>query len=149
MAINPSASSQGSASEQQFLPSVYVDGVGDLGNFDKFSGGDNVASITKYRPGGMGPEITYTSLPVYDDVTVTRVYVAERDSALIADLTQQVGRIYGSVMVQPLGADGSVLAISPTTYYGRLASVKRGNADSTSGAPRMYDITFAIESVSN
>ena len=55
---NPSSSSIGNATEQQFLPSITMDSLGSLGNYDKWSGGDVTATVTKYRPGGMGPEIT-------------------------------------------------------------------------------------------
>jgi len=144
--INTSASSVGNATEQQFLPSVVMTVLGDLGAYDKFSGGNVTASITKYRPGGMGPEITYTSLPVIADVTVSRVYVTERDQDLIAALNAVVGTQYGTVSVQPLDGSGNAID-SPRTYYGRLASVNDGNADSTSSAPRMYELMFAIETI--
>ena len=144
--VNTSASSVGNATEQQFAPSVIMDTLGDLGLYDKFSGGNVTAAITKYRPGGMGPEITYPSLPVIGDVTVSRVYVEERDQQLIASLNAIVGNQYGTVSVQPLDGSGNVLG-SPRTYRGRLASVNDGNADSTSSAPRMYELMFAIETI--
>lgn len=146
-AINTSASSVGNATEQQFLPSVNMDLLGDLGAYDKFSGGNVTASITKYRPGGMGPEVTYPSLSVIGDVTVSRVYVEERDQQLIAALNPLVGLHYGTVAVQPLDASGNVNG-PPRTYRGRLSSVNDGNADSTSSAPRMYELVFAIETIS-
>jgi hypothetical protein len=143
---NPSSSSIGNATEQQFLPSISIDGYGNLGTYDKWSGGDVTATITKYRPGGMGPEITYPSLSIIGDVTVSRVFVTERDAALVAALQPQAGLVYGTITLQPLDATGNALG-NPTTYRGRLAAVKPGNTDSTSSAPRMYDLMFAIETV--
>ncbi len=141
---NPSSSSIGNATEQQFLPSVTMDTLGSLGNYDKWTGGDVTATVTKYRPGGMGPEITYPSLSIIGDVTVSRVFVQERDQTLVAALVPQVGLYYGTITLQPLDANGNSLG-PPTTYRGRLAAVKPGNTDSTSSAPRMYELMFAIE----
>lgn len=146
---NSSSSSIGNATEQQFLPSVTMDApLGALGNYDKWSGGDVTATITKYRPGGMGPEITYPSLSIFGDVTVSRVFVTERDDALCAALVPYVGLIYGTIGLQPLDAQGNTLG-PPTTYRGRLSAYKPGNVDSTSSAPRMYDLVFAIETEAN
>lgn len=141
---NPSASSVGNATQQQFLPSCSVVGVGNLGNYDKWSGGDVTATVTKYRPGGMGPEITYPSLSIIGDVTVERVHVVERDQALIAALKQVVGQAKGQITLQPLDADGNVLG-PPTVYQGRLTKVMDGPTDSESSAPRTYSLDFAIE----
>ena len=138
----------GNAGEMQWLPSLQVDGYGDVGQFDKFTGGDSTATIPKYRPGGMGNEVTYTALPVYADVTLTRVYTIERDQAVVAALRALIGRVYGTVTLQPLDAEGNPLG-TPRTYRGRIANVKEGNADSTSSQPRMWTIDFSIEDVSN
>lgn len=141
---NPSSSSIGNATEQQFLPSLAMDALGDLGAYDKWSGGAVTATITKYRPGGMGPEITYPSLSIQGDVTISRVFVTERDQAVVAALKPLAGLSYGTVTLQPLDASGNVLG-PPTTFRGRLSSVAPGTVDSTSSAPRMYDLVFAIE----
>lgn len=143
---NPSSSSIGNATEQQFLPSVVMDVLGDLGSYDKWSGGDVTATITKYRPGGMGPEITYPSLSIIGNVVVSRVFVQERDQALVAALSPFAGNGYGTITLQPLDASGNVLG-PPTTYRGRLSAVKPGQVDSTSSAPRMYELDFAIETL--
>jgi len=135
-------------SMQQYLPTVTVDGLGSLGNYDKFTGGDVTTTITKHRPGGMGPEISYLGLPVYGNVTVSRVYEEVRDHTLIATLNTLVGSTYGTVAVQPLDQNGNPYG-SPRTYRGRLSAVKDGNADSTSSAPREYELEFEIETVSN
>jgi hypothetical protein len=141
---NPSASSVGNATEQQFLPSASVDGIGDLGNYDKWSGGEVTATITKYRPGGMGPEITYPSLSIIGDITIERVHVVERDQALIAALKQVAGQAKGQITLQPLDQDGNVLG-QPTVWQGRLSKVADGATDSQSSAPRTYSLDFAIE----
>ncbi len=143
----------GNATEQQFLPSLQVyssalPNGGDLGVFDQFAGGDVTATPAKYRPGGMGPEITYLALPVYADVTLTRVYDEGRDQALIATMHTLVGNTYATVTLQPLDQNGNPWGI-PRTYYGRIASVKDGNADSTSSSVRKWDIMISVENESN
>lgn len=142
---NPSASSVGNATQQQFLPSATVEGIGTLGNYDKWSGGDVTATITKYRPGGMGPEITYPSLSIIGDITLERVHVVERDQALIAQLKQVAGQARATVTLQPLDSSGNVLG-PPTVWQGRLAKVMDGPTDSESSAVRTYSLDFAIES---
>jgi hypothetical protein len=136
------------STEQQFLPTVSIDGLGNLGNYDKFSGGDAKASVTKHRPGGMGPQVSYLSLPEYSTITVSRVYDEGRDHALIGTLRTLVGAVYGTVSVQPLDQNAAPFG-TPTTYRGRLSSVNAGNADSTSSTPRMYDLEFECETEAN
>jgi hypothetical protein len=136
------------AAELQYLITVQIDGLGPLGVYDNYSGGDATANPPKHRPGGMGPEISYLALPTFNDVTVGRVYDEGRDHELIATLRTLVGRVYGTVIEQPLDADGNPWG-SPRTFRGRIASVKDGKTDSTSNAVRMYTIDFSIESVGN
>ena len=137
-----------SASEQQYLPSISIDGVGSLGNFDKFTGGDVTASIVKHRPGGMGNEKSYLGLPVYGNVTVERVYEEERDNSLVAQVRTLVGSTYATVSVQPLDDDANPFG-APRTYRGRIEGVNDGEADSTSSTPRMWSIELVVETVAN
>ena len=134
------------ATELQYLTTLSVDGYGNVGVFDTFTGGDVTATPTKHRPGGMGPEKTYLSLPSYSDVSIGRVYDEGRDHQLIAQLHSLVGNTYCTVSVQPLDANGNPFE-GPRTYYGRIASVKDGKADSTSHAPRMWSVDISVENV--
>lgn len=136
----------GFGSEQQWLPSAFVEGVGNLGVFDKFNGGDLTAAVVKYRPGGMGPEVTYLTLPVITDVTLTRVYEQQRDHALIAKLHTLSGRATASVTLQPLDTDGNPFG-NPRTYQGRLGTVKDGQTDSMGNAIRMWELDIVCETV--
>lgn len=136
------------AAELQYLITVQIDGLGPLGVYDNYTGGDAKATPPKHRPGGMGPEISYLALPVFSDVTVGRVYDEGRDHELVATLRALVGRTYGTVIEQPLDANGAPWG-SPRIFRGRLASVNDGKTDSTSNAVRMYTLDFSIESVGN
>lgn len=145
---------RGNAGEMQWLPTLTVDSPGNgsatgvIGYFDKQSGGEATANPPKSRPGGMGDEITYLALPVYSDLTITRTYVQERDNQLIADIRQLVGRNYAWVSSQPLDQDGNPNG-TPRVYYGRIASVNDGGADSSSANPRMWDLVIAVETITD
>lgn len=134
-------------SEQQWLATLSVGGV-DYGIFDKFSGGDVSAAVNKHRPGGMGPEITYLSLPTYSDVVITKVYETQRDHDRIAALHKAVGNQLATVTLQPLDDSGAVWG-TPRKYQGRIVSVKDGGTDSMSNAARMFEIDIAVETVTN
>lgn len=121
-----------------YLVTVTVGGV-NLGTFDSLTGGDALAPSTKHRPGGMGPEKSYATLASYSTVTVSRVYERERDHELIRSLTGKAGVEKASVSEQPLGEDGKAWG-KPTVYAGRFLGVKRGDTDSTSGDPRMFEL---------
>jgi len=132
--------------EQQWVPSLTVNGV-NYGNFDKFSGGDAVASVPKFRPAGMGPERTYLALPVFANVMLTKAFV-QTDYALQNTLRNLVGAAQATVTLTPLN-DAGVAWGTPRVYTGRLESVKDGNTDSTSNAVRTWDVDIAVETVSN
>jgi hypothetical protein len=134
-------------SEQQWLATLNVGGV-DYGTFDKFAGGDVSAPVNKHRPGGMGPEVTYLSLPVYSDVTLTKVYNTQADHDRVAALHNAVGNQLATVTLSPLDDTGAIWG-TPRIYTGRLVSVKDGGTDSTSNAARMFEVDISIETVSN
>jgi len=134
-------------SEQQWLATLNVGGT-DYGIFDKFSGGDVTATANKHRPGGMGPEITYLSLPSYSDITLTKVYETQKDHARISDLHNAVGRQLATVTLQPLDDSGAPWG-TPRTYQGRIIAVKDGGTDSTSNAARMFEVDISVETVTN
>ena len=144
MAVNDGTT--GNATEQQWLTTVSVDGIGDVGVFDKFTGGDVTTKITKNREGGMGVEKTYLSLQTYSDVVVSRVYDEGRDHALIAKINPRVGNTFATFGQQPLDADGKPWG-TPRTWRGRLADLKNGPADSNSAAVRIWELTLSVETL--
>ena len=132
-------------SEQQWLVTLNVGGA-DIGVFDTFSGGDVAAPAVKHRPGGMGPEVTYNSLPAYSDIMVGRVYNTQRDHSIIASLHSAVGRQLASVTLQPLDDNGTPWG-SPRVYQGRIIAVKDGKTDSNSNAARLFEVDIAVETL--
>jgi hypothetical protein len=131
------------STEQQWLVNVTVDGR-DLGIYDSMSGGDVDVDSAKHRPGGMGPEKSYRSLPTYKDVTVSRVLERERDWEILRWLQDKAGGVRAQVSRQPLDEDGNAWG-TPMTWAGRLGPVKGGDVDSTSSKPTMYEFDVFVE----
>ncbi|MCD2193520.1 hypothetical protein LQ327_09005 [Actinomycetospora endophytica] len=137
------------STEQMYLTTVHIDdpAFGDLGVWDKRTGGDTQIAATKHRPGGMGPEKTYRSLPTYSDITVTRVIEPDRgDYELFRRLKSAAGRVYGTVTEQPLDDDGHPQG-DPSSWYGRLANCKPGQTDSNGTAIRSMEVDFHVETI--
>jgi len=134
-------------SEQQWLVTLAIGSLNIV--FDKFSGGDVSAPVNKHRPGGMGPEISYASLPVYSDVIITKVYETQLDHTNVALLHSYVGNTMCTVTMTPLDDTGAVWGASARTYSGRLTAVKDGGTDSNSNAARMLEVDIAVETVAN
>lgn len=130
--------------DQSYLVTVVMNGT-NVGVFDTWSGGDAVAKSNKHRPGGMGDEVAYASLPSFTDMTVGRVLEADRDWDLVGLITQYGGRVPGSITIQPLDADGNAYN-SSRTATGVFLGVKGLKADSTSDAIQMYELDFAVTS---
>lgn len=119
-------------------------GTTTLGIFDKRTGGDTQATAAKHRPGGGQPEKSYATLPTYTDVTINRVYERERDHELIRVLANNAGRSKVTITEQQLDDDFHAWG-APTTWRGRLLTVKPGDSDSGSSAARMFEVTVSIE----
>jgi hypothetical protein len=134
------------SSKQQWLITVQVDGM-NLGVFDTKSGGDAMAKGNKHRPGGMGQEVSYASLASYSDLKLMRVAERQRDHELIRRLVSRAGRATASVTEQPLDPDGNVFG-APIIYTGRFLGVNPGDTDSTSEAPKMFELDIEVTSVS-
>lgn len=130
------------STEQQSLVSLTIN-TQNFGIWDKRSGGDGVSKEIKYRPGGMGPEETFTSLPSYTTVTLSRVMEFSRDWELFRAYEQQAGKLGASISEQPLDASGNPYG-NPIVWQGRFLGFKPGNVDSTSDAVRMIEVDIAV-----
>ena len=137
--------------------------------FDKFSGGDPQAPAVKYRAGGQIQETVYGTLPVFDNLTVSKAYDTQADAPMIAALHANVGLMAASITVQPLGSDmkpwpftinngasgnngdntGTNATPQARTYTGVFIGIKDGNVDSTSTAVRVWECEFSIGAAAN
>lgn len=130
----------------QYLVTLTVDGIGDIGIFDTRKGGDNSIKVTMHRPGGMVPQKSFVTLPDYSTVTVSRVYERVRDHELVRALRTVAGKAFGTVTEQPLDTDGNAWG-TPVTWRGRIGNIKPGDVDSNSTSVRMFDVDLEPETV--
>lgn len=133
------------STQQQSLITVTVDGD-SLGTWDTRSGGESSAEITKHRPGGMGPEKSYSAIAGTGDVTVTRVFERGAVMEIAARLRPRVGRARMTVSEQPLDEDGLPWG-RPTGWTGKLMSLNTGDADSNSNELRFLELGLSSEDV--
>lgn len=125
----------------QYDVTVSVDGLGNLGTFDKFAGGEVDSDEQKYRPGGMAPPVSLGGAVTMGNVTVSRLYVLDRDHAIIHQLLAGVGVGGIRVSKQPLDVN-KVPYGRPLIYTGKLKMVKPPEHDSTSSDPGVMDVEF-------
>lgn len=119
--------------EDQYNVTVSIDEL-TLGTFDKLTGGMIDSSETKYKPGGMAPEISLGGSKTVENVTVTRLYKFDRDHPLIGTLVSKVGKGNTTITKQPLDVDGNVFG-APMIYRGVLKSVTPPDHDSMGSDP--------------
>lgn len=128
---------------QQAEVTVTVDGR-SLGVFDTRTGGGIKADVKTHRPGGMGGLKTYSALPTYDNVEVSRVRELERDHELTRWLDSRAGRAPMTVSEQMLDENGNRWG-RPSVWTGRLGDGSPGESNSTNSDPRMYSLTCVVE----
>lgn len=107
-----------------------VDGQ-DLGVWDKLTGGEVDSEETKYKPGGMAAPVTLGGSVEVGNLTISRLYVLNRDHDRVHWLISRVGK--GSCVVnrQPLDVDGNAYG-RPLVYTGTLKTVTPPEVDSES-----------------
>lgn len=130
--------------EQSELVSVVVNGQ-SLGVFDTWSGGTSSAPNAQHRSGGQFNQTSYTTLPKYSPITVSRVLNLTRDWELIRLLNNIAGIVTGSVTLQPLDATLNAYGNSRTAT-GMFLGVKGTKGDSTSEALQMFELDFSVDS---
>lgn len=126
------------AREDQYRVTVAIDNV-DLGVFDKLSGGEIDSEETKYKPGGMAPQVSLGGSVSVNNVTVSRLYDLQRDHQILPMLISKVGKGSVTVTKQPLDPDGNVYG-KPTVYTGRLKQVTPPDHDSTGSGAAMVEL---------
>ena len=129
--------------QDQFLITATYDGK-PLGVWDKKAGGAPTAQDTKYRPGGMAPEVSLGGPVSVDNVTLTRMYDPVAQKALLKTLMGLVGRARIAVTQTDLDQFGAPLG-SPFTYSGTLIKVTPPDADSMSNSASLIEIEISTD----
>lgn len=127
--------------KDQYNLTVEIDGMGQLGTWDKFTGGDVDSDEQKYSPGAMAPPISLGGRVTMSNVTVERLYVLERDHVSVHKLLSLVGIATITVKKQPLDVN-KVPYGRPLVYRGKIKMVTPPEHDSTSSDPGMIAIEF-------
>jgi hypothetical protein len=112
----------------QYDVSVTING-NNTGTWDKMTGGNIDSTETKYKPGGMGPQISLGGTVEVTNIVVTRLYVLARDHPLVPYLKGGVGKATVVVIKQPLDVDGNKFG-KPIVYQGKLKQLTLPEPDS-------------------
>jgi hypothetical protein len=127
--------------EDMWLVTVRVEGLGDLGVFDKFTGGEVDSDEQKYRPGGMAPPVSLGGAVTMGNVVLERAYDLDRDHALIHQLSALAGVAGITASKQPLDLN-KVPYGRPIVQAGKLKQVASPDHDSTSSDPAILHLEF-------
>lgn len=114
----------------QYSITVSVDGT-PLGVFDSLAGGMYGSEDTKYKPGGMVPEVSLGGSRSTDNVTVGRLFRLDRDLPLVPMLKSKVGSGAVTVTKQSMDVNRNPYG-TPDVYTGILLSAQFPEPDSTS-----------------
>ena len=129
--------------QDMYSVSVRIDwpGLGDLGVFDTFKGGEADSDEQKYRPGGMAPPVSLGGAVTMGNITIERLYVLERDHVIAHSLYAATGVATVTVSKQPLDFN-KVPYGRPLVYVGKLKKVNPPQHDSTSSDPGLLELEF-------
>lgn len=127
----------------QWRNTVKLEDGTDLGVFDTFDGGEADSEETKYKPGGMEPEITLGGSRTFGNVTLSRLYVHERDHDLCKTLMNIAGAMGVTIKRQPLDKEANAFG-TPHTYKGTLKAVTPPGTDSESSDAAKMEIECTV-----
>lgn len=132
--------------QDQWSNTVTIDGT-PWGVWDTLGGGDVDAEETKYRPGGMGAQVSLGGQKSTGNITLGRLLVRSDWAAMKRLMTSRVGRARVTVSRQPLDVDGNPWG-DPLVYSGTLQNVTPGDTDSNSSDAQVWEITVStVESI--
>lgn len=120
---------------------VSVEGIGDLGVFDKMTGGEVDSEEQKYSPGAMAPPVSLGGRVTMGNIVLERNYVLERDNAIEHALCAAVGLATVTVHKQPLD-ENKVPFGRPLVYSGVLKKCEPPDHDSMSSNPAILHLEF-------
>lgn len=128
--------------QDQWLVTVTLDGK-DMGVWDTLAGGATTSTETKYRPGGMGEQVSLGGQDSVDNVTLGRLLNKQDDWDTMRTLmAARTGRATVTVSRRPLDADGNPWG-DPLVYNGTLMTVTPGDTDSNATAASVWQIVVS------
>lgn len=137
------------ATERQRLVTVWVESgpwgtLGDLGIWRGRTGGNATSETSDYAPGGMAPRIQQDGEQTVEDVSVTRVWVPERDRPILAALFAARGQARMHVGDASLDRAKNPIG-APVTWTGLLGEVTYPDADAESSDPSVFTLVQRTE----
>lgn len=126
--------------EQNSTVTVNIAGA-SYGTWTTKSGGQVEAEDTKFKPGGMQPEISLGGVASVENVTISKLYDATMRSKFHT-LAALVGKATMSVAYQPLDADGNPSGRA-IVYSGRLIRVTPPDSDASSNDAAMIEVEMS------
>lgn len=114
----------------------------DFGIWDKMSGGEVDSEETKYKPGGMEPELSLGGSKSVGNITISRIYDLDRDHSQVKFLMNRAGTADVTVTKQPLDVNAVPFG-APLVYSGKLKQVTAPEVDSTSSDPGMIELEIS------
>ena len=129
--------------QDTWLNTVTIDGV-DFGTWDTLQGGDPQAAETKYRPGGMQPEISLGGPNSVNNVTLAKLltkgdYTTQLRALMVGG---RIGKAHVVISRQPLDIDGNPFG-DPLVYNGKLMHVLPGDTDSNASGASQWQIVVS------
>jgi hypothetical protein len=132
------------ARSDQYQISLFVDGTA-CGVFDDADGGGVDSSELKYRPGGMGDQVSLGGPQMVDNITLTRGFDRARDQALLAWMISRCGKGSATVVKQPLDVDKNAFG-DPIVYTGKLKKYNPAKVQADANTVDTYDFEISTNS---
>lgn len=129
--------------KDQWSNTVTIDGR-PIGIWDTLAGGAVVATETKYRPGGMVPQVSLGGWVSVDNLTLTRLLDSDDWPYMQELMASRTGKADVVVSRQPLDVDGNPFG-KPLVYKGKLLNVAPGDTDSKSSDAQEWTIIVSTE----
>ncbi|MEL0098023.1 MAG: hypothetical protein VW907_00540 [Opitutae bacterium] len=115
--------------------------------FATISGGEISAAVEKVYDGNSTfPEVLCAPSEI-GDITVSKFYDPDEDSAKLNALRQLVGMTYYDVKVYTLNCDLKEPGSERVYAKALLVGLTEPDGDASSGAPASYSLTFSISTV--
>lgn len=128
--------------QDQWSNTVTINGR-PMGVWDTLDGGESDSNETKYKPGGMQPEVSLGGSRSIGNLTLARL-LSRQDWDFMHQAMSNTGNWKCTVARQPLDTDGNPFG-RPLTYRGTLKTVTPGATDSNSSDAQTWEIVVSTE----